>query len=193
MAKKLKKVEIIGVSGVQGSFSEEAAHAYITKNKLKSPKIAYLVTVENVLAVLEDGQITLGIFPIQNSTMGLVAEAAHAMAKHRFHIKKIFEIIIHQNLLVKKGVVADKITKIVSQEPALKQCTMYLRRVWPKIKVGNYADTAKAAEDLAKGILPVSTAVIASVAAARLYKLDVLEESIQDLKFNYTTFIAATK
>jgi prephenate dehydratase len=68
---------------------------------------------------------------------------------------------------------------------------MYLKRMWPKVKVGEYADTAKAAEDLAAGKLPAGTAVIASLEAARAYKLDVLEESVQDLKFNYTTFVVA--
>jgi len=43
----------------------------------------------------------------------------------------------------------------------------------------------------AKGKLPASTAVQASRAAAQVYKLDILEESIQDLKFNYTSFVAA--
>ena len=62
---------------------------------------------------------------------------------------------------------------------------------WPKVKIKEYEDTAKAAADLASGKLPASTAVIASRAAASVYKLDILEESIQDLKFNYTSFIAA--
>ena len=54
-------------------------------------------------------------------------------------------------------------------------------------------DTAKAAEDLASGKLPKTTAVIASRNATHMYKLKILEESIQDLKFNYTVFIATEK
>jgi prephenate dehydratase len=54
-------------------------------------------------------------------------------------------------------------------------------------------DTAKAAEDLASGKLPKSCAVVASRAAAEAYGLSIVEESIQDLKFNYTSFIVATK
>lgn len=183
----------IGISGAKGSFSEEAGRSYAQKNGLKSYSIVPLVTIEDTLDALEDGKIDIAVFPIQNSTMGLVADAAHAMAKHRFTIKKIFDIIIHQNLLVRKGVAAEKVKKIVSQDPAIRQCGMYLKRVWPKVAIGNYEDTAKAAEDLAKGKLPASTAVIASRAAAKLYKLDILEESIQDLKFNHTTFIAAVR
>ncbi len=193
MAKKQKNVEIIGVSGAPGSFSEEAAHVYIAKNKFKSHQIAYLITVENVLAALEEGTILLGVFPIENSNGGIVIESVYAMAKHRFHIKKLFEIEVRMNLLTQKGVTAGKIKKIVSHDQALKQCRMYLKRKWPKVKVEEYPDTAKAAEDLAAGKLPPTTAVIASRAAAECYKLDILEESIQDLKFNYTTFIAATR
>lgn len=193
MPKRAKKVEIIGVSGVRGSFSEEAARAYAHKAGLKHYKVAYLVTVENVLAALEAQEITLGIFPIENSNGGIVIESVHAMSKHRFSIKKLFEIEVVMNLLVKKRTTAHQIKRITSHDQALKQCRLYLKRKWPKVKVAEYPDTAKAAEDLAKGLLPASTAVIASRAAAQLNKLDILEESIQDLKYNYTSFIAAAK
>lgn len=188
-----KKLEIIGISGAPGSFSEEAARTYAHKTGLKHYKIEYLVTVENVLAALGAGDITLGVFPIENSNGGIVIEAVHAMARHRFSIKKLFEIEIHMNLLVKNGVTAKKIKTIVSHDQALKQCRHYLKRVWPSVDIKEYPDTAKAAEDLAKGKLPPACAVIASRAAARLYKLGILEESIQDLKYNYTSFIAAAK
>lgn len=181
----------IGISGVRGSFSEEAAHTYVRKQGIKKHTIEYLVSVENVLAALERGDIDLGIFPIENSNGGIVIEAVHAMAAHRFAVKKMFEIDVHQNLLVRKGTTADAIKKIVSHDQALKQCRMYLKRMWPKVKLEEYADTAKAAADLATGKLSASTAVIASRAAAHEYKLDVLEESIQDLKFNYTSFVVA--
>lgn len=183
----------IGVMGAKGSFSEEAGRTYAQKVGLKRFTLAYLVSAENVLSALENGEIDLGVFPIENSNGGIVLEAVHAMARHNFTIKKIFEIDVHHCLLVKKGVTADKVKVITSHDQAIKQCRMYLKRIWPKAKIKEYADTAKAAEDLASGALPPSTAVIASRAAAKVYDLDILEESIQDLKFNYTSFIAATK
>jgi prephenate dehydratase len=183
----------IGVMGARGSFSEEAGRTYAHKNRIKRYSIEYLVSAENVLSAIEDGSIDIGIFPIENSNGGIVIEAVHAMAKHQFHIKKMFEIDVHHNLLVKKGTTADKIKTITSHDQAIKQCRMYLKRIWPKVKIKEYADTAKAAEDLAKGKLPASTAVIASRAAADVYKLDILDESIQDLKFNYTSFIAGER
>ena len=183
----------IGIMGAKGSFSEEAARTFAQKSAIKKFTLEYLVSAENVLAALEEGVIDIGIFAIENSNGGIVIETVHAMAKHRFKIKKIFEIDVHQNLLVKKGVTADKVKSIVSHDQAIKQCRMYLKRMWPKVKLSEYADTAKAAEDLASGKLPASTAVIASRTAAEVYGLDILEESIQDLKFNFTSFIAAER
>ncbi len=182
----------IGIMGAKGSFSEEAARTYLEKEG-KTAELAYLVSAENVLTALEKGEIDLGIFPIENSNGGVVIEAVHAMAKHRFEVQKMFEIDIHQNLLVKRGVNAEQITSVTSHDQALKQCRMYLKRRWPGIELTEYADTAKAAADLAEGVLPETTAVIASRAAATLYDLDILEESIQDLKFNYTSFVVAQK
>lgn len=183
----------IGVMGAKGSFSEEAGRTYAHKTGVKKPQIEFLITAENVLSSLEAGEIDIGIFPIENSNGGVVIEAVYAMAKHRFDIKKMFEIDVHHNLLVKRGTTAEKVKTIVSHDQAIKQCRMYLKRIWPKVKIKEYADTAKAAEDLASGKLPASTAVIASRRAAEVYGLDILEESIQDLKFNYTSFVAAVR
>ncbi len=186
------KVVKIGVMGAKGSFSEDAGRTYAKKYAhLKKFEILYLITAENVLSELEKGAVDIGIFPIENSNGGIVLEAVHAMAKHNFHIKKMFEIDVHHHLLVKSAATADSIKQIVSHDQAIKQCRMYLKRIWPKVKVGEYMDTAKAAEDLASGKLPKTTAVIASRNAATTYKLKILDESIQDLKFNYTVFIAA--
>jgi len=182
----------IGISGAKGAFSEEAALKYCEDRGIEG-EIEFLVSVEGVLSALEAGEVDLGIFPIENSNGGIVIEAVHAMAAHRFMVKKLFEIDVHQNLLVMPGTNPDQITAITSHDQALKQCRMYLKRKWPGIELAEYADTAKAAADLANGTLPPSAAVIASKRAAEVYGLEVLEESIQDLKFNYTSFVAAER
>ena len=183
----------IGIMGARGSFSEEAAQKYIELVSVPDPEIQYLVSAEKVLTSLENGESDRGIFPIENSNGGIVIEAVYAMARHQFSVERIFEIDVHQNLLVIPGTNPQEITRITSHDQALKQCRMYLKRKWGGVELTEYADTAKAAEDLASGVLPKTTAVIASKNAAKLYGLEVLEESIQDLKFNYTSFVAAKK
>ncbi len=188
----MKKI-VIGVSGNIGSFSEEAANYYCLKNKIKNYRISYLISVENVLNTLSKGKINKGVFPIENSNGGIVYEAVFAMSKYIFNIENLFEIDIKHCLLARPGVNTGRIKSIVSHPQALKQCRMYLKRKWKNIELEEYSDTAEAAKDLGAGKLSVVTAVIAPKICAELYSLDILEEGIQDLKFNFTTFITATK
>lgn len=181
----------IGISGAQGSFSEQAGKRYVELVSVLDPVFEYMVSVHNVLEELKNGSIERGIFPIENSNGGIVIEAVHAMASHLFTIERMFEIDVHHCLLVQKGVTTQEITTIASHDQALKQCRMYLKRRFPGITLQEYSDTAQSACDLGKGILPRTTAIIAPKGCAELYGLEVLEESIQDLKFNFTTFIVA--
>ncbi|MEA2007300.1 MAG: prephenate dehydratase domain-containing protein [Patescibacteria group bacterium] len=183
----------IGICGSEGSFSEEAANHYCGKNKIEEADFDYLITAENVLTALDEGNVDLGIFPIENSNGGVVIEAVHAMACHNFEIEKIFEIDVRHFLHCRKGCTVGQIKKITSHSQALKQCRMYLKRKWEDTEIEEYADTAKATKDLGEGRLGDDVAVIAPEGCAKLYGLDVLEEGIQDLKFNYTSFIAAKK
>lgn len=183
----------IGVMGATGSFSEKAGEHYRAQQEIKDGVIVPLVSAEAVLSAIETGSCDKGIFPIENSNGGIVIEAVHAMAKHTFTIEQMFEIDVHHMLLAKKGVEKGHITAISSHDQAIKQCRMYIKCMWPNVEVIPYADTAKAASDLASGLLPETTAVIAPRRCAELYDLAILEESIQDLKFNYTTFVVASK
>jgi prephenate dehydratase len=189
---KAEKMEI-GVSGARGSFSEEAAQHYCSENKIENYSLKYLIGVENVLTALEEGEIALGVFPIENSNGGIVLEAVYAMAKHQFEIEKIFEIDIKMNLMTISGTPKKEIKRIISHQQALRQCRMYLKRIWPKAELEEYSDTASAAKDLSAGKFPKNSAVVAPKICAKLYNLELLEEGIQDLKFNFTTFIVATK
>ena len=183
----------IGVMGAKGSFSEKAGEEYIKERNIADGEIVPLVNAEALLTAIENGEIEKGIFPIENSNGGIVIEAVHAMAKHVFSIETMFEIDVHHMLLVKPGITANHITAVTSHDQALKQCRMYLKRKWPDASVEPYEDTAKAAADLGNNTLPDTTAVIAPRRCAEMYGLEILEESIQDLKFNYTTFVVAEK
>ena len=183
----------IGISGAQGSFSEQAANEYARTNNLTDYQLEYLISAENVLKSLDQGKINLGIFPIENSNGGVVMEAIHAMSKHIFNIKDIFEIPVIHCLLALPQTRKEQITRIASHPQAIKQCKMYLKRIWPKTELEERDDTAKAAEDLKNSILDKNTAVIAPESCAQLYNLKILEKGIQDLKFNYTSFLAVEK
>lgn len=183
----------IGVSGGRGSFSEEAAKYWCRKGKIKKFALKYLISVENVLSSLDKGEITFGIFPVENSNGGIVYEAVYAMSRHLFEIKELFEIDIRHCLICRPDTPKDKIALIASHDQALKQCKMYLKRVWPQTPLEEWPDTADAVRAIKEGELSPCAAAVAPRAAAELYRMRILEEGIQDLKFNFTTFLAVTK
>lgn len=179
--------------GAKGSFSEQAGEVYLDQEKQAAGELVPLVSAEAVLSAVENGEVDKGLFPIENSNGGIVIEAVHAMAEHRFTIERMFDHDVHHMLLVKPGTKSSDITTITSHDQALKQCRMYLKRAWPEVDIEEYKDTAAAAKALHDGELSSTTAVIAPRRCADLYGLEILEESIQDLKFNFTTFVVATK
>jgi prephenate dehydratase len=183
----------IGVSGSKGSFSEQAAEQWIKNNGLTGANIVYLVSFEPLFDALDAGSIDLGIFPVFNSTMGLVKPAMHALAHHHAEIEGFFDVDVVQCLLSLPGVTKDQINTIVSQQPALDQCPEYISREFPNAKIVPSEDTAKAAADVAAGKYSKTTAAIGPKSCARLYGLELLEEGVQDLKHNYTSFLAVTK
>lgn len=182
----------IAISGIAGSFSEEAAGKFLEDTHLEG-EIVYATTARDTFEAATSGRTTYGLVPLENSNGGIVLETVYAGADYTYHIENILEIDVHQNLIVLPETKIEDITKIVSHQQALAQCKFYLRRTWPAAEHIEYADTALAAKDLSEGKLDAHTAIIASVAAAKLYGLTLLKPSIQDLKFNYTSFMVISK
>ena len=184
---------IVGIQGIQGSFSEEAAKSYCKKFGIKDFEFKYLVSSMNVLNSLTDKTIDTGIFAMENALGGVVIESVEALAKNQCEIVDMFYVEISQNLLALKGVSLGEIDQIHSHEQALKQCKDYLaERFWSK-KLIEEDDTAKAAQDLAEGNLPKNAAVIASKFSAEKYDLSILDNDIHDLKRNLTLFLAVKR
>jgi len=187
--KKMKKIIIMGISGDVGSFSEQATAEYCKKNGIENYEIKHLMSIEDVLNSLKKKEIDLGIFPIENSTGGVVIESVYAMSRYIFKIKEILEIPVIHCLLTKPGTKKENIKNIASHDQALKQCKIYLKKKWNEANLHPTEDTSNAAKDLAGGKLPEDTAILAPESCAILYGLIVMEKGVQDLKFNFTNYL----
>lgn len=190
----------IGVMGARGSFSEQAGETFIAQSngKYAGAKIVYLVCAETVLSYLESGDIDVGVVAFENSNGGFVMETLDALCAHQCRRIDIVEVNVHHQLLVRPGVKREDVKVITSHPQALIQCDQYLKRNWRNALIEEYADTAKAAEDLARGTLPPdmdpkTTAVVASLRAGNIHALEVLERNIEDRKFNVTNFLVAER
>tara|TARA_B100000508_G_C11398364_1_gene246977 strand:+ start:27 stop:629 length:603 start_codon:yes stop_codon:yes gene_type:complete len=190
---KLQNMETIGIQGAKGSFSEEAAIRFAENHGIKDFNITYLISSESVLSNVENSAVDYGIFAMENAQGGVVIESVEALANHRCKIIEMFQIPIEQNLLAIKGINIGDITQIHSHQQALRQCKDYLSdNFWTRPLIEE-DDTAEAARRLSEKKLPKTAAVIANRSCADLYKLEILQESIHDLKHNLTLFIGITK
>ena len=183
----------IGIQGGKGSFSEKAGNKFAHNHGLENAKIVYQISSEQVLAGIESGETEYGIFAMENAQGGVVIESVEALAKYRCIIIEMFHIPINQNLLGLPGMHVGDVTEIHSHQQALRQCKDYLsKHFWTRPLIEE-DDTAEAARRLSEGKLPKTTGVIANKACANLYGLDILQESIHDLKHNLTLFLGVKK
>ncbi len=186
-------MKIIGIQGGKGSFSEQAAHEFTHNHGLEGASIEYLISSEAVLAGVESGETDYGIFAMENAQGGVVIESVEALAKYRCDIIEMFHIPVDQNLLGLAGIHVGDLTEIHSHQQALRQCKDYFsEHFWTRPLIEE-DDTAEAARRLSEGKLPSTAGVIANKACADLYNLEILQESIHDLKHNLTLFLGVKK
>ena len=186
-------MNIIGIQGGKGSFSEDAANVFTKNHGLEKVEIKYLISSEAVLSAVESEVTDYGIFAMENAQGGVVIESVKALAKYRCKIMEMFHISVDQNLLGLPGINIGDISEIHSHQQALRQCKDYLDEHFWTRPLTEADDTAEAARRLSEGKLPKTAGVIGSKYCAELYNLNILEKDIHDLKHNLTLFLAVEK
>ncbi|MBI4130414.1 hypothetical protein HY468_03800 [Candidatus Roizmanbacteria bacterium] len=188
---------VIGIQGGRGSFNEEAVRYYLAKSAITNAAIKYLFTTERVLSELEKGTIDRGQFAIHNSTGGIVWESIQAMGKHRFTVLHEFAIKIAHAVMIRPDVRFEEIDTIMTHPQVLAQCRMNLAHKYPNLKLtsgeGDLIDHAVVAEYLSKKKLSKNIAVMGSKVLADIYDLKIVEDNLQDLAENYTSFLWVKK
>lgn len=147
-------------------------------------------TFHEVARAVESGQADYGVLPVENSLMGAIHQAIDLLSETELHV--IGEVVVRVShcLMALPGVDIGEIRKVVSQQPALDQCTGLIRKHgWQPVAAH---DTAGSAKDLAaRGAR--DEAVIASSRAAELYGMNILAREIEDEPFNFTRFMVLSR
>ncbi len=183
----------IGYQGIPGSFSDEAAQKYITKQQIEKAETIPLISSANVLEALNAHEIHQGIIAMENARGGVVIESIHSLAENECRVAEMFHIQVNQCLLVKNGTTISDIKAIYSHPQALKQCAGFIQKKVSQASRMGVEDTAAAARHLAEGKYPENSAVLASARAAQLYDLNILEANVQDLQDNKTLFLVVVR
>ncbi len=141
---------------------------------------------EDMLNRVQDGQATLAMVPVENSTAGRVADIHHLLPESGLYIIGEHFQRVNHHLLAPRGSQIDKLKTVHSHAQGLAQCRQHIRKLG-LIPI-MHADTAGAAKDVAKTGDP-SVAAVASRLAAEIYDLDIIIDSLEDDKRNTTRFL----
>lgn len=186
-----------GIQGGKGSFNEEALLFYLQKAGIKKYRVKYLYTSANVLQALHKGDIDRGQLAIQNLRGGIVNESLEAIARFKFKIVEEFAIKISHALMIKKEAKFSEITTIMAHPQVFVQCGDTLAKKYPHLKKTSgkkeLIDHAMAAKYLSENKLPGSIAIMGSKILAEIYNLQVIEDNLQDIPENYTTFLQISR
>jgi prephenate dehydrogenase len=188
-----KDTLVVGVQGGRGSFNEAAALYYLKRNDIKQYRVVYLYTTLNVLAALHSGNIDRGQFAIHNSIGGIVDESIEAMAQYKFRIAEQFSIKIRHALMIRADAALEEIDTVMTHPQVVRQCKTNLAEKYGRLKLvsgeGDLIDPAKVAEQLGERKLPKTIATMGGALLAEIYGLKVVEDDLQDLRENYTSFL----
>ena len=143
-------------------------------------------TFEDCFTALQNGEVDLGMIPIENSVAGRVADIHHLMPTAKLHIIGEWFLPIRNQLMAPKGASLKTIKSVQSHIMALGQCRNIIRELKLTPVIG--ADTAGSARDVAEAN-DITRAAIGSRLAAEIYGLDILKENVEDESNSTTRFI----
>jgi prephenate dehydratase len=171
----------VAFQGVKGAYSESAIYQFFGAET----KTVACKSLAGIFEAVGRGQADLGMLPVENALTGSIPTAYELLMEHDLRIRA--EVILHiqHTLMARPGVHLADLKRVRSSLQSLNQCEKFINRHGLE-KVAAF-DTAGSARDLADNPEP-DLGVIASQLAAQIYKLDILEEEIEDAPFNYTRF-----
>ncbi|RLD78394.1 MAG: prephenate dehydratase [Bacteroidetes bacterium] len=176
----------VGIQGGAGSFHNISSLFHFGS---ECENVAF-DSFSKLVDAIEKNELDAGLMAIENTVAGSLLPN-YALLKDK-SIQIIGEILlrIEQNLLVLPNQSITDITEVHSHPMALQQCAKFFKQ-YPHIKLIESEDTANSAKKIAEQNLK-NIGAIASIKAADLFGLDVLNKSIETNKRNFTRFLILT-
>lgn len=177
----------VAIQGGNASFHDIAARNYF-------PKISKVIncdTFKEVFECLKNDKADVAVLAIENAIAGSILGNYTLMKDYGFPIIGEIKLKIIMNLMALPGQKIEDLKIVRSHYMALMQCAEFLEK-YPHIKIEEGVDTADSARDI-RAENQVGVGAIAGMYAAELYNLEVLAESIETFKQNYTRFMIIGK
>jgi chorismate mutase/prephenate dehydratase len=180
----------VAFQGIEGAYSELAARKYFSPY-LDSTLLLGVITLEQVVTAVEDGDVDYGLLPVENTAAGSINEVYDLLSCAQLSIVGEEVLRTEHCLLAIDEAPLAQIRQIYSHPQALAECMKFISKL-PNCQAFPYADSAMAVKKIKEDKDP-TVAAIASEEAGRLYGLKVLRRNIEDQQNNYTRFLVLAK
>jgi len=178
----LEKINNIAYLGTVGSFTYMAAHQQF------GSLVEYVScsSIAEVFQKVEHGECAYGVVPVENSIEGAVTHTVDLLVDSDLKVCAQRLLKVSHNLLSNSPM--KSIKKVYSNPQVFGQCRNWmLQNLNPsRVKEIWVASTTEAAE---RAVKETGAAALASLDAAKIYGLKVLNRNIQDVAHNTTRFL----
>ncbi len=173
--------------GELGAYSHKACQGYFSDDVTPVPMPSF----SDIFKAVSDEKTRYGIVPLENSLSGSIHENYDLLQAHDVKIIGEVTIRVKQNLIVHENTGIGQVKRILAPPPAFSQCKNFLDQ-YPELERIPVQATASAVRQVSESG-DVNAAAIGSTMAARIFKMTVLEEGIEDNPRNYTRFAVIAK
>jgi len=171
--------DAVAVLGPRGSYTDAA---------LECDKKVYVDSISEVISAVGNGDVKLGVVPLENSIQGTVTEALDGINSSEVFIKESIVMPIHHCCA---GLGGD-VDTVLSHPQAIQQCSKYISSKFHDAKVFHTLSTTEAFQKIKEKGLTNAVAIGPSIAAS-IYGLKIIDENVEDLSNNKTKFVVLSK
>ena len=177
----------VAIQGVKGCFHEQAARQFYQDHGHIVPEIVECATFNGLYRSMDLGEADAAVMAIENTVSGGLLPNFELLRKYDRKIRGEVFLRIQQNLMALPGQTIEDIKEVRTHCMAINQTREFFKN-YPWIRLVESEDTAKSAAEVAQlGLKGVGA--VASELAAQLYGLEILAESIETYKQNFTRFL----
>lgn len=176
--------------GPEGTFSEEALMDNMPEGDYHPFPYP---SIREVLKAVQRGDAALGLVPIENSIEGSVVITLDSLAFGFDELRIVREIThqVHQQLIARKPLELERVTKVVSIPHAYGQCREFIREHLDGVEHEATDSTAEAVRRVSRVDRP--WVAIGTRLAADMYECHVIAADIDDAEDNRTRFVFVSR
>ena len=177
----------VAYQGEPGAFSQQAARKIFGRELVTVP----CFSPEDVFDAVRRKRAEFAVIPIENTLAGSIYQNYDLLDRHPIIVVAETSLRIEHNLIAHRGTTLGKIRQVYSHPAALEQCSHFLRK-HKKVEAVSFYNTAGSVKHIHDHNLTYAAA-IASADAARIYRMNILRPSIEDVPENFTRFLVLSR